>query len=333
MPKAARFISTPNQRKAPYPVVTAAAIAQSSSMTDFASVSLSGNERHASQSWPQKDDETLMRARQQGLNWQPIASQFFPNKTPNACRKRHERLMEKRSAANDWDGVKMDNLAKAYSDVREQMWMILAERMQEKWTTVEAKVSCHFPICNLAFLVADMPQQCMEKGLKNLQTAARTASRREHHPSNSDPGYDGLSESPYSQQQHRAPRDRSISHQDDGDEFNDSAIGPEADQLFLNSHQNEHQRSYASSVHNEQGPNSAGTTTPPYSSTGRSFSTSSSTMMTPSIAAGFHSVQHSSPYQQPSQTLPSFNSAFGMQSLGSMVNRHSPQHYSAVTTQ
>ena len=82
-----------------------------------------------------------MRARQQGLNWQPIASQYFPDKTANACRKRHERLMEKRNSADNWDGIKMDMLSKAYVELREQMWKILADRVGEKWQNVEAKVS------------------------------------------------------------------------------------------------------------------------------------------------------------------------------------------------
>src|ERR1700679_2374455 len=47
--------------------------------------------------WSTKDDETLMTARASGLNWQPIASKYFPSKTANACRKRHERLMEHRN--------------------------------------------------------------------------------------------------------------------------------------------------------------------------------------------------------------------------------------------
>lgn len=103
-----------------------------------------GADRHPSQSWPPENDNMLMQARQQGMNWQPIASQYFPDKTANACRKRHERLMEKRNSADNWDGVKMETLAKAYADVREQMWKILAERVGEKWQAVEAKV-CFIP--------------------------------------------------------------------------------------------------------------------------------------------------------------------------------------------
>ena len=91
-----------------------------------------------------------MRARQQGLNWQPIASKYFPDKTANACRKRHERLMEKRNSADNWDGVKMDILSKAYLDLREQMWKLLADRVGEKWQNVEAKVrrpTYHYDQC------------------------------------------------------------------------------------------------------------------------------------------------------------------------------------------
>ena len=74
------------------------------------------------------------------MNWQPIATKYFPDKTANACRKRHERLMEKRNNTENWEGVKMETLAKAYNDLREEMWKILADRVGEKWQIVEAKV-------------------------------------------------------------------------------------------------------------------------------------------------------------------------------------------------
>lgn len=91
-------------------------------------------------SWTRESDELLMRARQQGLNWQPIACTYFPNKTANACRKRHERLMVQRNKDGSWEGVKMETLAKAYNDVRKHIWQILADRVGENWQTVEAKV-------------------------------------------------------------------------------------------------------------------------------------------------------------------------------------------------
>jgi len=93
--------------------------------------------------WNLGDDEALIQARAMGLNWQPIANQYFPGKTPNACRKRHERLMEKRNEEEQkrWDNANYESLAKAYTDVREQMWKILADRLGEEWQTVERRVS------------------------------------------------------------------------------------------------------------------------------------------------------------------------------------------------
>ena len=101
----------------------------------------SGTDRHASQSWPPGNDDLLMRARQQGMNWESIATKYFPEKTANACRKRYERLIEKRNNTETWEGVKMETLAKAYNDLREQIWKILGDGVGEKWQTVEQKVS------------------------------------------------------------------------------------------------------------------------------------------------------------------------------------------------
>lgn len=81
-----------------------------------------------------------MDARAKGLNWGPIANTLFPDKTSNACRKRHERLMVKRNHSQDWEGVKLEQLAQAYQEMREPMWTLLAKRLGERWQTVEAKV-------------------------------------------------------------------------------------------------------------------------------------------------------------------------------------------------
>ncbi|KAF2709445.1 hypothetical protein K504DRAFT_274305 [Pleomassaria siparia CBS 279.74] len=111
-----------------------------------------------SSSWSAKDDETLITARAQNMNWNQIAPKHFPSKSPNACRKRHERLMERQNA-EQWDGVKLDVLAQAYMDVRRDMWTILAAKVGEKWTLVE--------------------QKCMEKGMKNLTQAYRSAQKKQ----------------------------------------------------------------------------------------------------------------------------------------------------------
>jgi len=74
------------------------------------------------------------------MNWAPIAQTHFPKKTSNACRKRHERLMERKNAEN-WDGVKLEDLARAYVESREMMWKIIADKVGEKWQHVETKVN------------------------------------------------------------------------------------------------------------------------------------------------------------------------------------------------
>ncbi|KAL8839700.1 MAG: hypothetical protein Q9176_004307 [Flavoplaca citrina] len=116
------------------------------------------SEPHSSAPWSATADEQLMQARQQALNWQTIAETYFPHKTANACRKRHERLMEKRNNTGDWNGVKFEEVARAYREVREDMWRILADRVNEKWSVVESK--------------------CMERGLKNLASMGRARKDR-----------------------------------------------------------------------------------------------------------------------------------------------------------
>ncbi|UPX13943.1 lipoamidase activity, variant 2 [Ascochyta rabiei] len=140
------MINMPKTEKAP--------IAHRSSIS---TASAAGGSTRSS-SWSAQDDEALIQARTQGLNWNQIAPKHFPSKSPNACRKRHERLME-RMNAEQWDGVKLDVLAQAYMDVRREMWSLLAARVNEKWQLVETK--------------------CMEKGLKNLSQAARSASKKQ----------------------------------------------------------------------------------------------------------------------------------------------------------
>ncbi|PSK57788.1 Activator of stress proteins 1 [Elsinoe australis] len=107
--------------------------------------------------WTAADDDVLASARAAGMNWQPIATRFFPTKSANACRKRHERLMERRYQ-EEWEQDRLEELATAYFDCRKEMWAILGERLGERWGLVEGK--------------------CMEKGLKNLQTIARASQRK-----------------------------------------------------------------------------------------------------------------------------------------------------------
>ncbi|KAK8850969.1 myb family transcription factor [Apiospora arundinis] len=135
-----------SQAYEPYPTVPAAAMPQSIP------------HRASSGAWSPQDDKNLIAARQQGLNWNQIQVNYFPNKTSNACRKRHERLME-RKGADDWDARKLERIAREYISMRKEIWQPLAQRVGEKWSVVEAR--------------------CMNNGLKNIQNAARAGARRE----------------------------------------------------------------------------------------------------------------------------------------------------------
>ena len=90
--------------------------------------------------WTPEDDNLLLQARKDGMNWEPIAKTYFPSKTANACRKRHERLMDKRNTTEDWDSAKLEAMEIAYYKSRERMWKVVADEIDEKWQTVESKV-------------------------------------------------------------------------------------------------------------------------------------------------------------------------------------------------
>lgn len=95
--------------------------------------------RASSGAWSPQNDQQLLTARMQGLNWGQIKDAYFPTKTANACRKRHERLME-RKGADDWDNRKLQQMAKEYMGMRKEIWSGLAARTGEKWNVVEQKV-------------------------------------------------------------------------------------------------------------------------------------------------------------------------------------------------
>ena len=111
--------------------------------------------RPSSGAWTPTDDQTLMAARAQGMNWAPIQQAYFPTKTPNACRKRHERLMERRNA-DDWDGLKLETLAKHYMGMRREIWSGLASVTGEKWNVVEQKV-CLVPFHHWSLQFCSQP--------------------------------------------------------------------------------------------------------------------------------------------------------------------------------
>jgi Myb-like DNA-binding domain len=125
--------------------------------------------RASSGAWTPSDDAQLMNARAQGLNWQPIQTTYFPNKTPNACRKRHERLMDRRNS-DDWDVIKLENMAKEYMGMRREIWTQLGNKTGEKWTVVEAKVSFAYTPPTAIFLPetlrSNIPNSACNQGSK-----------------------------------------------------------------------------------------------------------------------------------------------------------------------
>lgn len=93
-----------------------------------------------STSWSTHDDNILMNARARSHGWSQIQKEHFPLKTPNACRKRYERLVAKKRGP-DWDPEKLERLSREYCQLREQTWKPLADAMGEKWQDVEKVVS------------------------------------------------------------------------------------------------------------------------------------------------------------------------------------------------
>ncbi|KAL2015679.1 hypothetical protein VTK56DRAFT_5036 [Thermocarpiscus australiensis] len=112
--------------------------------------------------WTAADDRTLLLARSRGQHWADLQRIYFPAKTANACRKRYERLVERRGL-HDYSARRFERVAHEYTAVRREMWSKLAERVGMEWEVVEAL--------------------CMSAGLKAIQSHARSYAnrmRREH---------------------------------------------------------------------------------------------------------------------------------------------------------
>ncbi|KAK3681570.1 hypothetical protein B0T22DRAFT_472479 [Podospora appendiculata] len=111
--------------------------------------------------WTPAEDRTLLAARSRGHHWASIQRDFFPAKTANACRKRHERLME-RQGTNHLDARRLERVAKEYMNMRQEMWSGLAARMGEPWDVVEGQGSVFALFCFLSPLLSTRRER--EKG-------------------------------------------------------------------------------------------------------------------------------------------------------------------------
>lgn len=103
-----------------------------------------------SKEWTSDMDEQLLAARRKGLGWKEIGN-MFPPRSSNACRKHHERLMERAERLAEWDQDRIDELAANYVQLRDEMWAPLARAMGDgvKWQSVEEQVrfSIDHPHC------------------------------------------------------------------------------------------------------------------------------------------------------------------------------------------
>ncbi|MCJ1313744.1 hypothetical protein MMC25_007424 [Agyrium rufum] len=105
----------------------------------------------SSAAWTQDDDDRLHEARAKSLGWGEVAK-LFHSKSPNACRKRYERLKSQKQPG-DWEGENLQELARIYVECRQQMWEMLARKMHyDKWEQLE--------------------KVCFEKGVPTLKRVA-----------------------------------------------------------------------------------------------------------------------------------------------------------------
>jgi hypothetical protein len=107
--------------------------------------------------WTEEQDNILFAARARNQNWNDIRDRYFPEKTPNACRKRHERIRMMREADEfRQGGSKFAELASAYCEYREQMWSSFAKESgfdDINWEILERRVRLsmlHLILANLA---------------------------------------------------------------------------------------------------------------------------------------------------------------------------------------
>lgn len=124
--------------------------------------SLPTQHRASSGAWNAQDDSMLLQLRAMGKNWNQIQREAFPGKTGNACRKRHERLMERRGQ-NDFDTRKLERLCKEYMNMRKEIWQGLAAKCGEKWNVVEAQVC--IPYNTIPFQLPRLPTMSTHLGI------------------------------------------------------------------------------------------------------------------------------------------------------------------------
>ncbi|KAK3495373.1 uncharacterized protein B0T23DRAFT_441198 [Neurospora hispaniola] len=109
-------------------------------------------------SWTPREDALLLSSRASQLPWSELQRLHFPGKTANACRKRHERLIEKRQAEEEVDEDRLARIAGEYVKMRGELWQGLAER--------------------IGMDVKEVEERCLGMGVGRLKVAGRRGGRR-----------------------------------------------------------------------------------------------------------------------------------------------------------
>ncbi|RMD39707.1 hypothetical protein DV735_g5426, partial [Chaetothyriales sp. CBS 134920] len=124
-------------------------------------INLPGMHPQQAAPWTNGEDALLLDAKSKGLGWNDIHERYFPTKSGNACRKRHERLMVK-LRTTDWDETRVRRVWNEYvrEGVRREFWEPIAQRCGEQWEDVE--------------------RVCFQQGLKGIRASSQT-----HHHSRS----------------------------------------------------------------------------------------------------------------------------------------------------
>ena len=101
-------------------------------------------QHHPGQSapWTQDEDNFLIDLKDSGLGWSEIHQKFFPKKSGNACRKRHERLMVQ-LRTTDWDDQRIRRVMNEYNapGVPQPSYIQIARRLGERWEDVERVIN------------------------------------------------------------------------------------------------------------------------------------------------------------------------------------------------
>ncbi|KAK3334537.1 hypothetical protein B0H65DRAFT_565842 [Neurospora tetraspora] len=109
-------------------------------------------------SWTPREDSLLLSSRASHLPWSELQRLHFPGKTANACRKRHERLIEKQQAEEEVDEDRLARIAGEYVRMREELWKGLADRM--------------------GMDVKEVEERCLGMGVGRLRVGSRQGGRR-----------------------------------------------------------------------------------------------------------------------------------------------------------